>query len=124
MGTATSYGAGSCPGVAVSETRSLGKLPRQLRRLLPTATHGLNSIADRGGRFNVTDVVGNDLPMRRFTLAAVGETCAVIAVEYGGRAHGFELSEYRLTAGAWHSVARHSVFEEPKSIAELLSEPR
>jgi hypothetical protein len=119
---APSYGEDRCPGVALTEIRSLEKLPNQIRRLLPSATRGVDGIADRGDPFNVTDVVAHDLPMRRFTLAAVGATCAVIAVEYGGRAHGFELTEYRLTDAVWHTVGRHSVSVEPKSTKDLLIE--
>jgi hypothetical protein len=117
---AIAYGEERCSGVAVTEVRSLDKLPNPLRRLLPNSTSGLNGIADRGDRFNATDVVDDDLPMRRFSLAAVGTTCAVIAVEYGGRAHGFELTEYRLTGTGWNSIAHHAVFNEPKSVKDLL----
>jgi len=55
-------------------------------------------------------------------LAAVGATCAIVAVEYGGRAHGFELTEYRLTDGGWHFIGGHTVSEEPKSTKDLLTE--
>lgn len=111
-----------CYGVAVAEVRSLKALPDQLRHLLPSATTGLDSIADRGDRFNVTDVSDHDLPMRRFVLAAVGASCAVIAVEYGGRAHGFELTEYRHTDEAWKAVQHRTVLGEPKSAKDLLTE--
>jgi hypothetical protein len=110
-----------CSGVAVAEVRSLKALPNQLRHLLPNATSGLDGIADHGDRFNVTDVTDHGLPMRRFVLAAVGASCAVIAVEYGGRAHGFELTEYRLTDGAWKAVQHRTRLGEPKSTKDLLT---
>jgi hypothetical protein len=112
---------GRCSGAVVAEVRSLGALPRQIRRLLPGATSGLDGIADRGGRFNVTDVTDHDLPMRRFALAAVGASCAVVAVEYGGRAHGFELTEYHLADDAWKAVERRKIPDEPKSTKDLLT---
>ena len=110
-----------CAGEAVTEVRSLSKLPSDLRRLLPIHTRGLDGIADRGGRFNVTDVVDEDLPMHRFTLAAIGKSCAVVAIEYGGRAHGFQLTEYRLAISGWRSVGKNSVFNEPISVTDLLT---
>src|ERR1700722_19809418 len=110
-----------CSGVAITEVRSLKALPIQLRHLLPGATSGPDGIADRGGRFNVTDVIDHDLPMRRFVLAAVGTSCAVIAVEYGGGTHGFELTEYRLTDEAWKAVQHRAVLGEPKSTKDLLT---
>lgn len=110
-----------CDATRLTEVRSLGKLPSAIRHLLPSATRGLHGIADRGGDFNVTDVVRDDtLPMRRFTLAAVGSTCALIAVEYGGIAHGFEVAEYGLTTAGWQLRWRQTVFRAPSSVADLV----
>lgn len=117
---APSYAKDECDATQLTEVRSLGRLPIAIRRLLPSGTRGLHGIADRGGDFNVTDVVDDTLPMRRFTLAAVGNSCALIAVEYGGRAHGFEVTEYRLTALGWQSIWRRTVFREPNSVADLV----
>jgi hypothetical protein len=110
-----------CSEAALTEVRSLEALPSQLRQLFPSATSGADGIADRGGRFNVTDVIDHDWPMRRFVLAAVGTSCAVVAVEYGGRAHGFELTEYRLTGEGWKAVERRTLSREPKSTKDLLA---
>ncbi len=110
-----------CAGVALKEIRSLRGLPTELRRLLPKQTQGLDGIADSGERFNITDVVDHDLPMRRFTLAAVGDNCAVMAVEHGGYAHYFELIEYRLTGSAWRSLDSENVERKPTSIDDLLN---
>lgn len=117
---APSFAKDACDAAQLTEVYYLGKLPSPIRHLLPSATGGLHGIADRGEHFNVTDVVDDRLPMRRFTLAAVGSTCALIAVEYGGIAHGFEVTEFRLTAAGWQSVWRRPVVREPSSIAELL----
>jgi hypothetical protein len=121
VGTATPCLAeNACNAARLVEVRSLAALPTAIRHLLPSATSGLDGIADRGGDFNVTDVVNHDLPMRRFTLAGVQTTCAVIAVEYGGIVHGFEVTEYKLTAAGWRSNWRRAVFSEPHSVADLL----
>jgi hypothetical protein len=109
-----------CSGKSVTEVLTLQKLPRQLRQLLPATTNAIAGIADRGGHFNATDAVYHAWPMQRFSLAAVGTTCAVIAIEHGGRAHNFVVTEYRLTDAAWTSVESHTVFEEPKSTEDLL----
>lgn len=110
-----------CDATQLTEVRSLAKLPTAIRHLLPRATRGPHGIADRGGDFKVTDVVvDQNLPMRRFTLAAVGSSCALIAVEYGGIAHGFEVTEYGLTAGGWQLRWRRAVVREPSSVADLV----
>jgi hypothetical protein len=124
LGTGPGNAADRCSGIAVIEVRSLAGLPADLRKQLPATSRGLRGLADRGGAFNVTDVVDDSLPMRRFTLAAVGATCAVVAVEYGGYSHGFELTEYRLAAAGWGSVWRSTVLAEPRSVRDLLGGQR
>ena len=111
-----------CAGLVVTEIRSLAELPIDLRQQLPGSTRGLSGIADRGRPFNATDVVDDDLPMQRFILGAVGPTCAVIAVEHGGRAHYFELTEYQLIVEGWHSVWHSTMFVAPKTVRDLLLE--
>ena len=118
--TESSFAAERCFGVAIVEVRSLVGLPADLRKQLPTMTHGLHGIADRRGSFNVTDVVDPDLPMQRFSLAAVGTTCAVVAVEHGGLAHRFELTEFHLVAGKWITVGSSALHAEPKTVGDLL----
>ena len=115
------YAEDRCSGAAVTEVRSLEALPNQLRHLFPSSTIGVDGIADRGGRFNATDVIAHDWPMRRFVIAAVGTSCAVVAIEYGGRAHGFELREYRLTGEGWKAGERRTLSIEPKSTSDLLT---
>jgi hypothetical protein len=119
--TELSHAAERCLGVALVEVRSLAGLPADLRKKLPTMTHGLHGIADRGGSFNVTDDgVDPDLPMQRFSLAAVGTTCAVVAVEHGGYAHRYELTEYHLAAGKWIAAGSSAFHAEPKTVGDLL----
>jgi hypothetical protein len=89
------YANDPCSGMDVSEVRSLAAIPAGIRQLL-------FGIADRGGRFNIGDALTPEtaeLPMRRLTLAAVGATCAVVGVEFGGIASGFDALEFRLDGG-------------------------
>ena len=120
FGAPVAFAEDRCSGAAITEVRSLDALPKQLRHLFPSSTTGVDGIADRRGRFNATDVIVHDWPMRRFVLAAVGTSCAVVAVEYGGRAHGYELTEYRLATDGWKAGERHTSFSEPKSTKDLL----
>ncbi len=61
----------ACVGKPLTEAHSLEILPAQLNSLLGRDRSGLEGIADRTGKFNVTDVVDNKLPMRRFVLAGL-----------------------------------------------------
>jgi hypothetical protein len=113
--------ADQCPLAAASAITSLSGLPPSLRALLPEDGHGRDAIADRGSRFNATDVGDDSLPRRRFTLAAVAGDCAAVAIEYGGIARGFEITRYHLTQGRWQVIHRASVFREPKSLTDLFA---
>ncbi len=112
-----------CAGESVVEIRALKDLPEAVRQLLPRDTHGLGGIAEPGQRFNSIDLIERDLPLQRFALAAVGAGCAVIAVEYGGIATHFVLTEYRLGKSGWDRSDRITMFWRPKSVAELLAWP-
>jgi len=80
---------------------------------------GLDGIADRDGKFNVTDVVDSKLPMRRFVLAGFNRRCALVAIERGGRGHRFEVLAFERADGKWRAKERWSVDPAPRSFREL-----
>lgn len=69
---------------------------------------------------SMTDVIDDSLPMHRFTLAAVGSNCALIAIEHGGFVHGFDVAEYGLTTVGWRLRWLRTVVREPNSVADLV----
>jgi hypothetical protein len=91
--------------------------------LLPSETTGLAGIADAGADFNLTDVVDRQLPMKRFTLAAVGKTCALVGIEIGGYSHHYQIEEYRLVGAEWQRNGRDDVGGRPRSVDDLLNLP-
>ena len=64
----------------------------------------LPRMAERGGRFNLTDDIGTDeahLPFARF-LSARQTGCALsVRYEYGGYVHGFATALLERRSGAW-----------------------
>jgi hypothetical protein len=110
-----------CPGVSLTEMRSLASLPVALRQLLPRQPQGLDGIAEPDSPFNATDAVNPKLPMRRFVVAAVGKDCAIVAVEHGGRGYNVEVYEFRLSEIVWHQVGLKYVFGKPVSVSDLVS---
>jgi hypothetical protein len=61
-------------------------------------------MAERGGRFTVTDVIGPDehnLPSTRFISARQSGCTLSIRYEYGGIAHGFATASLERRGGAW-----------------------
>lgn len=121
--TLSAHAAARCVGETATEFRTLRELPEAVRVLLPRDAHGLGGIAEQGQRFNSIDAIERDLPLQRFALAAVGTTCAVIAVEYGGIATHFGLTEYRLGKSGWQQSDHILIFRRPTSVAELLAWP-
>jgi hypothetical protein len=113
--------AARCSDQSLTEVRSLATLPAALRQLLPAQAQAPDGIADRGAPFNGTDVVDAKLPRQRFVLAAVGSSCAIIAVEHGGIAHNFVMTEFRLASSEWHRVSGEYVFREPASVDDLMN---
>lgn len=123
--TSPSYAAKPCSGVELTEVRSLEGLPPMLRALLPKATHGPGGIADHGAPFMSGDAIreGDDTPRRRFEVAGVGSTCAILAVTFGGMAFHVSLIEYRLGNSGWTpNGPSHSVARIPDSLASLLAD--
>jgi hypothetical protein len=116
----TSFADSPCLGVALTEMRSLMQLPPALRQVLPNKTVGLDGIADRGANFNTGDALVDDLPRQRFGIAAVGATCAIIAVEHGGIGFHTTLNEYHFTAAGWRRTAFRTTTTSPDSLADLL----
>jgi len=111
----------ACAGKPLVEAHSLEILPSQLNSLLGRDRSGLEGIADRNGKFNVTDVVDNKLPMRRFVLAGLSASCAVVAVERGGRAHTYEVVMFERTDAKWRVAQRWSINAAPRSLQELVA---
>lgn len=104
-GSAPAAAAGQAPpgsGAGMHEVIALADLPAQIRSDLGVGQE--NTIADRGGPFNPGCVMVAGKPNQRFMLAALGAASAVVAVEYGGIAHGASSREYQLTHGDWTLV--------------------
>ena len=114
----------ACIDKPLTEARSLEALPLQLNSLLGRDRGGLEGIAERNGKFNVTDVVDDKLPMRRFILAGLSASCAIVAVERGGRAHTYEVVAFEYTNAKWRIAQRRSINAAPRSLQELVAHVR
>jgi hypothetical protein len=108
-----------CQGAALSEARSLADLPGGVGALLGVGITGAKGIADRGQKFNCTDLIDPALPRRRLVLAGVSAECVLISVERGGRGHSFSVLAFvKQPNGEWQGVRDH-VENEPKTLEEL-----
>lgn len=85
-----------CPHLVRDYARK-ADLPAGARRILP-------AMAERGGRFNVTDAIGPDdrnLPFARFISARQSGCTLSVRYEYGGIAHGFATALLEQRRGRW-----------------------
>ena len=90
-----------CPHLVRDYARK-ADLPAGARAVLPV-------MAERGARFNVTDVVGpNDrnLPFTRFIAARQSGCTLSVRYEYGGIAHGLATALLEQRGRAWVVVRR------------------
>lgn len=85
-----------CPHLVRDYARK-ADLPAAARAVLP-------AMAERGGRFNVTDAIGPDdrnLPFNRFISARQTGCTLSVHYEYGGIAHGFATALLEQRGRAW-----------------------
>lgn len=86
----------TCPHLVRAYGRK-AELPAGARAVLPP-------MAERGGRFNATDVVGPDeriLPFARFIAARQSGCTLSVRYEYGGIAHGYAIALLELRGARW-----------------------
>lgn len=103
-----------------TEAQSLRELPAGIQALLGVGLGEEGGIADRGDRFNSSDVSGSGLPQRRFALGAVNGDTAVVAVEQGGRGYHVQMVEFRQVGATWEPVRCAMGGEPPRRSTELL----
>jgi hypothetical protein len=103
-----------------TEAQSLRELPAGVQALLGVGLGEEGGIADRGDRFNASDVTGGGLPQRRFALGAVNGDTAVVAVEQGGRGYQVQTMEFRQVGATWEPVRCTLGIAPPRRSAELL----
>ena len=114
----------ACTAEHFAEARSLSQLPTAVAQTLGRDVPGLEGIADRGGRFNPTDVPSPGLPMKRFTLAALGKDCVLVVIERGGIAHYFSLLAFERTGPVWRMTELGLLPGPPVTLQELLAGAR
>ena len=110
-----------CEAGHFTEAKSLAELPQAVGELLGSTLRGLEGIAERGARFNRTDVVNPELPMRRLSVAAVNQGCVVAAVERGGRGYSVEVWAFEHSERGWRGAQRSSLGTPPGSMQELIA---
>ena len=74
-------------GYSFHEVDSLSSLPVALQQALDADAPGIRGIADKGQPFNITDVVSDTLPMRRFLAAGNDGDVWLVALEQSGIAY-------------------------------------
>jgi len=78
-------------------------------------------IAERGKPWNATDVVspGESLPLRRFMLAAVSKSRALVVYEHGGIARHQHLLAFDLPPGKFPKLAGSAFIGAPATVDDL-----
>lgn len=107
-------------GRTFHEVHSLAQLPAVIRSRLGAGRPGLSGVADRGSPFNATDVVRDDLPMRRFLAAGRAGDTWLVALERGGRGYRVEVFLYSERDTA--PKQRWVLLGNPKTLTEVVQQ--
>jgi hypothetical protein len=107
-------------GQSLSEVLSLAFLPVGVTTALGRTKSGMDGVADRTERFNVTDVVYSKLPMRLFIVGGVSDTHVLVAIEHGGRSLYFEAFSYTRANSIWKETRSWHLSRKPATLLELL----
>jgi hypothetical protein len=102
------------------EVGSLALLPAAIQDELGAQRAGAEGIAERGARFNTTDVVEPGLPMRRFVVAGVAPDAALVAYERGGRGYSVGILLYTWSGSRVQRVRTWTTYEPPDGLAGLI----
>jgi len=106
-------------GTMLAEIGSLAGLPEPVRELLGRNRQKFLSIADRHEKFNATDVVYDDRPMRRFALAGRNADCVLVAIERGGIGYWIELLKFEKEGETWRQTQRGALGRLPFNTRDL-----
>ncbi len=103
-------------GRILREVTTLSALPASLQAALGVGRPGLDGIADRGGRYNSTDVLDSNLPRRRFLVAGLDRDVALVAVERGGWGWNVQVRLFSkdVVQRQW------TLFESPRTLRDLV----
>lgn len=87
--------------------------------------HGQKGTAHEAGWLSIDGSIAVDGTADLYVDGLVGASAMAVGqrpagTKYGGRAHGFELTEYRLTGEGWKAGERHTLSSVPKSTRDLL----
>ena len=102
------------------EVSSLTSLPVMIQDSLGAQRAGAEGIADRGGRFNTTDVIEPGLPMRRFVVAGLAPDAAIVAYERGGRGYSVRVLLYNWSGSRVRRVRAWTTYDPPDGLVGLI----
>jgi hypothetical protein len=102
------------------EVGTLAALPAAIQDSLGAQRPGAEGIADRGARFNTTDVIEPGLPMRRFVVGGVAPDAAIVAYERGGRGYSVRVLLYDWSGPGVRRVRAWTTYDPPDGLAALI----
>lgn len=102
------------------EVGSLASLPAAIQDSLGARRAGAEGIAERGARFNTTEVVEPGLPMRRFVIAGLAPDAALVAYERGGRGYSVGILLFKWSGSRVRRVHAWTTYDPPDGLAGLI----
>ncbi len=106
------------------EVGSLALLPPAIQDSIGAKRAGADGIAERGARFNTTDVVEPGLPMRRFVIAGLAPDAALVAYERGGRGYSVGILLFKWSGSRIRRVHSWTTYDPPDGLVGLIKAVR
>ena len=105
-----------CAGRPVEIVHSISDLPDEVQVLLGYRRTGIDGLVDSDAKLNTTDP---NLPMRRFTWAALNSDCVFALVERAGHDR-FEVFDFRHAPQRWISNNHWFYSREAPTVAMVM----
>lgn len=109
-----------CFEAKFSKVDALSDLPDQIRQQLGANNKGVARMAERSSPYNGTDLDGNQLPARRFSMAAVSLDCIFVAYEQGGAGYSLELNIFLRDGAVWERGEKLSPYQWPLQFGKVV----
>jgi hypothetical protein len=102
------------------EVNTIEAFPTDIKVALGRQKSGVDGFADKRDKFNATDVINSDLPMRRFIVGGASSNSDVLAYEEGGRAYSIHAVAFTLGKQGWTPAGEWDLAENPYTLRRLL----
>jgi hypothetical protein len=110
----------SCTAESLKSASSLHALPDQIRTVLDHQFGEKVRIADHGEALDDLDDKG--LGPRRFSIAGINNSCAIVVLQLGGQPYHFDILVFERDESGWHARRQGTIPKPPATMEALIAD--